>query len=388
MKIVIEQKSLLTALGIVKSAALDERTQGSPPVLHNVQINTFDKSVEFICTNLDIALRSRVEAQIKSKGSTTVRATLLHDLIRGFSDEYVELHLVKDVLHISSGESKYKLATLPADEFPPVPRLRDAYEVEVPQSTLRSLLASTLFAVDTDHSTTALNGSLLRLNGNVTVVGCDGKRLAMTSAAHACGADGLGKKTKELIVPRASISQLVRLLDDDEESNGKCRIVAADNLAQFHVGDAVLTSKLIEGNYVKFDEIIPSKSKGGIPIGRADLLAAVQRCALISSTCQIDARKQSLNIHAIGESGQGEASENLLIPPSGNLRATFDARHLIDALNAIEDDEVQFFAPPNEPVVLKVAGKPWLSVIVSHREKSEPAKAPEPTKAEEQTTAE
>ncbi|HEV2327624.1 MAG TPA: DNA polymerase III subunit beta [Verrucomicrobiae bacterium] len=384
MKITIERKLLLTALSIVKSAAMDERTQGSPPVLFNVQINTFDKSVEFICTNLDIALRARVGAEIKSKGSTTVRATLLHDLVRGFADEQVELHLVKDVLHVIFGDSKYRLATLPADEFPPVPRLRDAYEVEVPQSSLRSLLASTLFAVDTDHSTTALNGSLLRLNGNVTVVGCDGKRLAMTSA----DAEGLGKKTKELIVPRASISQLVRLLDDDEESNSKCRIVAADNLVQFHLGDAVLTSKLIEGNYVKFDEIIPSKSKGGIPIGRVEMLAAVQRCALISSTCRIDARKQSLNIHAIGEGGQGEASENLLIPPSGNLRATFDARHLIDALNAIDDDEVQFFAPPNEPVVLKVAGKPWLSVIVSHREKSEPAKAPEPPKAEEQTTAE
>lgn len=362
MKLTIERKELLTALGTIKSAAMDERTQGSPPVLFNVQINTFDKSVEFICTNLDIALRSRVEAQIKTKGSTTVRVNLLHDLVRGFKDEFVELHLIKDVLHVSSGESKYKLATLPADEFPPVPRLRDAYEVDVTQANLRSLLASTLFAVDNDHSTPALNGSLLRLNGNLTVVGCDGKRLAMSNGDLEKGG---GRKGRDLIVPRAAIGQLVRLLDGDEENNGKCRIVAAENLAQFHLGDTVLTSKLIEGNYVNFDEIIPTKSKGGIPIGRVELLGALQRCALISDTCRMDVSKQSLSIHAIGDGGRGEAFEYLLIPSGENLCAMFNARHLIDALNAIEDDEVQFFAPRHQPVVLKVAGKPWMSVTVS-----------------------
>ncbi|HUE37668.1 MAG TPA: DNA polymerase III subunit beta, partial [Candidatus Acidoferrum sp.] len=248
MKLTIERKELLNALGIVKGAALDERAQGSPPVLFNVQINTFDKSVEFICTNLDLALRSRVEAEIKAKGSATVRVNLLHDLARSFTDEFVELQLIKDVLHVSSGESKYKLATLPADEFPPVPRLRDAYEVDVPQAGLRSLLASTLFAVDSDHSRPVLNGSLLRLNGNLTVVGCDGQRLAMSNG----DLEKAARKGRDLIVPRSTISQLVRLLDDDEESNGKCRIVAAENLAQFHLGDTVLTSKLIEGNYVNF----------------------------------------------------------------------------------------------------------------------------------------
>lgn len=375
MKLTIERKCLSTALGIVKSAASDERTQGSPPVLFNVQINTFDKSVEFICTNLDLALRCRAEAQIKAKGSTTVRVNLLHDLVRSFNDEYIELQLVKDALHVSSGDSKYKLATLPADEFPPVPRLRNAQEVELPQAVLRSLLASTVFAVDSDHSRAVLNGSLLRLNGNLTVVGCDGRRLALSSSDIEKPA---AARKGEWIVPRAAISQLVRLLDSDEENNGYCRIVAAENLVQFHVGDTVLTSKLIEGRYVNFADIIPAKAKGGIPVGRADLLAALQRCVLISDTCRMEVRKQSLSLRAIGEAGQGEASENLLIPPSPNLRTSFNARHLIDALNAIEDDEVQFSAPPEEPVFLKVADKPWISVIVSHEEKAE-AEAPAQT---------
>jgi len=381
MKLTIERKELLTALGIVKSAAVDGRTQTSVPVLSHVLINTFDKSVEFVCTDLDLILRAKADAEIKTKGSITVRANLLHDLARSFSGEHVGLELVKDTLHVTCGDSLYKLGTLPVDEFPPLPRLRDAAEIEVPQATLRSLLASTSFAAaSTDQTRAVLNGSLLRVNGDLTTVGCDGSRLALLSAP----ADGLGKKARSLVLPRPAVGGLLRLLDEAEE-NKRCRIVTAENLCQFHIGDAVLTTKLIEGAYPNYNEVIPSIKSRGIPIGRVDLLNALQRCALISDVCQLDFRKQVLNIHAVNNRDVvGEASENLLVPSGENLRLSFTTRYLVDALSAVEDDEIQFHGRVGTPAVIKVASTPWLSVIMPRGNKEEaptaPANKPEPAK--------
>jgi DNA polymerase-3 subunit beta len=369
MKITIERKELLTALGIVKSAAGD---RAQAPILSHVLINTFDKSVEFICTDLNLVLRAKVDAQIKSKGATTVRAGLLHDLARSFTGDQVELEVLADghqgTLRVICGESRYKLGALPVEEFPPLPRLRDVFELELPQATLRSLLASTSFAAGTDQTGYVLNSNLLRINGNLTAIGCDGCRLALFSAQ----ADGLGKKTRDLILPRPAVAELLRLLNEDEDENKKCRLVTAENLVQFHIGDTVLTTKLIEGAYPNFNEVIPATKGRGTPIGRVDLLNALQRCALISDICQLDFRKQTLTIHAVNNRDiVGEASESLLVPSAETLRLSFTTRHLIEALSAVTDDEVQFFGRPNAAAIIKIDGSPWLSVIMPRGKKEE-----------------
>ncbi len=369
MKLTIERKELLTALNVVKSAAAINGGYRRLPILSNVLINTFDKSVEFTCTDLDLVLRAKADADIDTKGTITVPVQLLHDLVRGFKAESLTLEMVKDdklkVLRVKSGDSDYKLGTLPVEEFPPAPRLRDAYEIFVPQFILRSLLTATAFAASTDMTHYILNGSLLRVNGNLTVAATNGRKLAVSSTDEL---EKSSRKDRDLIVPSAAIAVLFRLLDDNEESNKKCRITTAENLVQFQIGDTVLTSNLIEGTYPDYQRIIPAAKGRGVALDRAELLEALQRCALISEVCRFEFKKQTLTLHSLNRHQVvGEALETLLVSAPDTPRATLNVTHLIEALRALDDDEIQFHASSAEcPVLLKTADKPWLAVFAQY----------------------
>ena len=368
MKLTIERKELLDALGIVKGAAANGGRPQGLPILSHVLINTFDKSVEFTCTDLDLVLRAKADADIHIKGAITVPVQLLHDLVRGIDGESLTLEVVthnkQKVLRVTCGDGEYKLATLPVEEFPPAPRLRDAYEVQVSQAALRSLLNTTSFAAASkDETRYLLNSTLLRVNGDLTVVGCDNRKLAMSST------DDLEKskhKDRDLIVPANAIAVLLRLLEDEDK---KCRVAAAENLVQFHVGDTVLTSKLFAGKYPDIKDIIPETKGRGIAINRVELLQALQRCALFSDVCQLEFKDQNLTLRTVNRQQKlGEALETLLVTTAENLRVQVNAPALSEALRAVDADEIQFFAKANSPVTVKVAGQPWLAVFAGYAE--------------------
>jgi DNA polymerase-3 subunit beta len=201
-----------------------------------------------------------------------------------------------------------------------------------------------------------------------------------------------GQSGTDYILPSSAVRELIRLLpaaDDmaEKEKNPPAmHIVTAGNLCRFHLpgrgsADITLTTKLVEGKYPNFAQVIPStRGKKPIAIGRADLLGCLQRTALISDNVKLAFHKQSLTITAINEKGLGKAEESLLIAPAEKLTMVFNVHYLIEALASVTDDEVQFYgADVGEPGVLHVAGKAWTSVIMPK------GKADDKPKAEEKT---
>jgi len=371
MKLTIPRKPLLEALACIKGAA-----GRSMPILSCVAISTFEKSAELVCCNLDLTLRAKLDCDIAKRGETCVPVTLFHDLVKSFTGETVELETEKSGLNIVCGTSRYTLAVLPVGEFPPAPSFRNAQEFELPQGVLRSLLASTSYCASTDDARYVIQSSLLRLNGNVTVVSTDGRRLGLDSADITGLKVGSAKKAVDYILPSSAVRELIRLLpvadDAEKEKDQPVRILTSENLCRFHmpgrgsVGDIVLTTKLVEGQYPNYAQVIPSiRGKKPIAIGRADLLGCLQRTALISDNVKLAFHKQSLTITAINEKGLGKAEESLLIAPAEKLTMLFNVHYLIEALASVSDDEVQFYgAGVGEPGVLHVAGKAWTSVIM------------------------
>jgi DNA polymerase-3 subunit beta len=375
MKLTIPRKPLLEALASIKSAA-----GRSMPILSCVAISTFEKSAELVCCNLDLTLRAKLECDIAKRGETCVPATLLHDLVKSFTGETVDLETDKSGLNLVCGTSRYTLAVLPIGEFPPAPSFRNAQEFELPQGVLRALLASTAYCASTDDARFIIQSSLLRLNGNVTVVSTDGRRLGLDSA----NVEGLPKPTgkggqsgTDYVLPSGAVRELIRLLplpsrgSATEEKLPSVKVVTAENLCRFHIGmpdrgSVTLTTKLVEGKYPNFAQVIPSiRGRKPIAIGRADLLGCLQRTALISDDVKLAFHKQSLTITAINEKGLGKAEESLLIAPAEKLTMVFNVHYLIEALASVTDDEVQFYgADVGEPGVLHVAGKAWTSVIM------------------------
>lgn len=396
MKLTLERSALLAALGIVKPAA------GKPtlPILSHVAISTFEKSVEFICSNLDLTLRTKCDAEIGKKGDTTVRVALLHSLVASFTGDHVELELIKKVLHVRCGQSKYELGTLDTEEFPPPGKPKDGDEFTLPQPVLRAMLNATSFCASTDESRYVLRSSFLKLNGDVTTVSTDGRRLAEIS--H--DADDLPKKEREVLIPTQAVGELLRLLSDDEEKAERVRVTMSDQMAEFKLGDTVLTTKLIEGNYPNYKQVIPStRGVKPVTISRPEFLEILKRVALIDEVCELRFNKQSLTILATNNKDTiGNAHESLMTSPVEKpVRIKFAVKYLVDALGVLDDEEVLFFGEAsNAPGVLRTPNgskhnKGWTYVVMPRsmeeaetKAAEKEAKAAEAQAAEEQQTAE
>lgn len=381
MKISIERKALVNALAIVKPAAC---SIANMPVLANVAVGAFENSVDFTCTDMAHYIRVKVDAKITGKSDKdkdfTVRASLFTELVKSFTGETVDMEPFKNSVRVTCGQSKYNLGTLDIEEFPATPRVNPISEVKLLQPTLRTLLSATAYASNTaEDSRPVLCGSLFQVNGNLTTAGCDGRRLAtMRGELEEKG------KAAEVIVPRKVISQLLPLLDTDEKA--KVNLAIGEKMVQFRFGDVSIISKIIDGKYPDYTKIIPKLEGEGIPIGRADLLNALRRVNFLSDECVLEFHAMTLTISAESNHKDipGDAQESLLIPKSPELTAKFKTDFLIEALDAVDDDEVLFFGQPKAPGVFKVKSKPWLSVTAPINDKVKTAPKPADKPAEKQ----
>ena len=363
MKLRIKRSELSAALAAVRSASA---TRATLPILAHVAIVANEKSITLTATNLDLTLRAKVEAVVDTKGEITVPCALLHDIVRSVKGDDVFLELTKKTLHVACGSSKFKLGTLPAEDFPAIPRIKDATELELPQFELRRLLATTSFASGVVKDRPVLNGAFFQFNkSGVTVVGCDGHRVAVDTAAS-------GGPATKFILPAAAVTDLLRLLDYDEEKARPVSVSAGPNGVQFNFSEYTLTSKLIEGNFPDYQKVIPATT-AGVTIGRADLLNAVERVSLVGDTCRLEFRGQTLTILSDNPSKDcpGECVESLLVPPCAEATVKLAARFLQEALGAIRADEIEFHVLANGPAVLKAAS--WLAVIAAKKDKDKDA---------------
>ena len=366
MKISLPRQDLVAALNIVRGAISPKATN---PILANVSLSVKGKKLELTGTDLDVTIRTSIGADVELPGSCTVKANLLYNIVSSFTGvEPVELEAAKEDVTIKCGQSKYKLGTLPADQFPPLAKLVDAIEVELPQATLHCLLANTAFCQGTDATRFVLCGSLVRLDGSITVVGCDGRRLACETALLEMPPD----KKMDAILPPATVRQLLRLLSSDtvkaDKTSPPITMQLAVSAAQFKFDETIVTTKLIDGAYPDYTKVIPKNLEKGISVSRVDLLNAIKRVHLVSSTCTLIFKGQSLTITGRGSKEiPGEATEMLLIPLSKDATVNFHTQLLIEALNAPSDDEVIIHVKESAgstPMVMKVTDKDWLAVTM------------------------
>jgi DNA polymerase-3 subunit beta len=363
MKLSIPRADLVSALAIVKTACV---AKSAMPVLSNVALSTLTSKLELTGTDLELCLRTRIKADVQDTGDTTVKASLFYDICRSLTGDQISLQLFKEHLAIECGSSRYKLGVITTSEMPPAVKLKEPEEFDLPQAILRTLLAETSFAHSTDQSRMTLNSSFLRLNGHLTVVGCDGKRVVTEEAEVDLESNPKKMPKLDVIIPARAANELLRLLSDDPDEKKPVRVAIAKNAAQFGFGDTVITTKLIEGDYPDYSRVIPA-IKSSVPIGRADLLAALERVSLISEDCTLDFKGQSLVIRSRGNRElPGEAVENLLIPKTGDLTVAFRASYLIEALRAIDSDQIEFTGTrDNGPAVLRAPGKKWVCVTAA-----------------------
>jgi DNA polymerase-3 subunit beta len=275
----------------------------------------------------------------------------------------------KNHCSIRSGASFYKLNGLGADEFPPAPKFKEDKKVVLKQESFRSMLKKTCFAVSTDESRYVLNGIFLSLKDHkITMVATDGRRLALVDEEVDLPENSHG----EFIIPAKAVAELGRLLSE----KGEIEIRFSENQAAFTLKDDKgfiihITTKLIEGNYPNYRQVIPGETKERISLAREEFLHALRRAEIMTSekanSVKLAFGKNNLTITA-NSPEVGEAKESLAINYKGKEMAiAFNPKYMIDPLNALANDEV-FLELIDElsPGVLKING-PFLYVVMPMR---------------------
>jgi len=367
MNLTIAKDQILNGLQSVQNVV---STRTTLPILSNVLVRAEGDRVEFTATDLDVTVSCSVEASVKKGGATTIPVKKFFGIIRELTSPEIEIETDdKNVTSIRAGSSFFKIRGLAAEEFPPLPKFKEDKRVTVPQEKLRSMLKKTAFAISTDESRYVLNGIYLSLKDHkITMVATDGRRLALVDEE----ADIADKSQGEFIIPSKAVNELSRLLTD----KGEVDVNFSDNQASFTLkaekGPGVLiVSKLIEGNYPNYRQVIPAETKERIALPREEFLHALRRAEIMTSDKQNSVKmafaKNQLAITA-NSPDVGEARETMSVNYKGkDLAIAFNPAYLIEPLNALAEDEV-FIELIDElsPGVLKING-PFLYVVMPMR---------------------
>jgi DNA polymerase-3 subunit beta len=367
MNLTITKEQISNGLQSVQNVV---STRTTLPILSNVLLKAEGNRLELTATDLDVTITCSVEATVKKPGATTIPVKKLFGIVRELSNPEIDLETdEKNVTSLRSGSSFFKIRGLGAEEFPPPPKFKEDKKVVLPQEKIRSMLRKTSFAISTDESRYVLNGIFMTLKEHkLTMVATDGRRLALVDEE----VDVSEKSQGEFIVPAKAVNELNRLLQE----KGEMEIRYTDNQAAFSLKDEkgfsiLIVTKLIEGSYPNYRQVIPAETKERIPLGREEFLHALRRAEIMTSEKQnsvkLNFTKNNLAITA-NSPDVGEARESLAINYKGKEMAiAFNPAYVIDPLNALNTDEV-FLELIDElsPGVLKING-PFLYVVMPMR---------------------
>jgi len=367
MNLTISKEQIINGLQAVQNVV---STRTTLPILSNVLLRAENDRLEFTATDLDVTIACGVEAKVKKPGASTIPVKRLFGIVRELSNSEIDLEVDdKNVCSIRSGPSFYKIHGLSADEFPPLPKFKEEKKVALPQETLKGMFKKTSFAISSDESRYVLNGIFLSLKDHkMTMVATDGRRLALVDEEMDVSEQSQG----EFIIPAKTVNELNRLLAD----KGEVELRYAENQASFTLKDEkgssiLIVTKLIEGNYPNYRQVIPAETKERVALVREEILHALRRAEIMTSeksnSVKLSFGKNRLEITA-NSPEVGEAKESLAINYKGpEMAIAFNPKYMIDPLTALANDEV-FIELIDElsPGVLKING-PFLYVVMPMR---------------------
>ncbi|AQR74315.1 DNA polymerase III subunit beta [Sphingomonas sp. LM7] len=341
MKATIERATLLRGLSHVQSVV--ER-RNTIPILSNVLIEAqAGGTMRLMATDLDLQIDETIAAAVDQPGAITVSAHTLFDIVRKLPEgSQVELAAAEGRITVNAGRAKFTLSTLPRDDFPMIAEGELPTTFELPAETLKQIIDKTRFAISTEETRYYLNGIFLHVTDDaqplLRAAATDGHRLARVTVARPDGADGM----PDVIVPRKCIAELRKLLD---EVDGSVGVSLSGSKIRFDLGQAILTSKLIDGTFPDYSRVIPTANDKILKIDPKSFMQGVDRVSTIA-TEKTRAVKMALDrdkiILSVTSPENGAAAEEV----PGDYAAMpfeigFNSRYLMDILGQIEGDLVE-----------------------------------------------
>lgn len=370
MKLQITKKTLLHLLARCVSVADRKSTL---PVLANVLLTAEDGRLTIAATNLNIAVSGSVDATVTEPGAIALPARDLLERVKMMPDGDVAITTQHNAAMVKSGSRRYTMSGLPADEFPKLPTVTEGSQsFEVTAETLATLIAQTSFAISTDETRARLNSALLEVHpSRLRMVATDGHRLAVADRA---AADVTG--SAELLIPLKAVSEIRRLIEEDSGA----LVTVTQSLPNLFVeaSGVVLAVKLVDAQFPPYQQVIPETSPATVKASRLALADAIRAVSVAASDrtggVKLTFRKAgSVRVEAESpESGEGSDEVPIEATLASDLLVGVNAKYLLDALLAIDGDEVAIsLGGELDPVVVKPAtvsaGGSYLAVVMPLR---------------------
>ena len=364
MKIIVNGTDLSNAVMKVSKAISVKTTN---PVLEGIKLSVKGDNLTLTATDMEIAIEKTIRADTLMEGRTVVPGKIFAEFVKKLENEdQVEIVLESDnKLKIVYGDSEVYLSVLSADEFPSIEKMTAENAFSLLQKDFKEIINKTVFSCSTDESRPILKGCLFEVtDSELTCVAIHGFRLAVAK-----------KKLKqafstfEVVVPARALNEICRLLDNDEQ---EITFINERNKFMVEVDDTILVTRLLEGNFVNYKQIIPTEFITTVKVARNSLLSSLERATVVAKEAKnlvkLDIKEKYINVSANSESGN--VNENVIINMEGkDLSIAFNAKYLCDALKAAGDEFVNIYLNgPISPCVIKpFSGEEYLYLILPIR---------------------
>ena len=367
MKITCEKQALSAA---ISSVSLAVSPKSSMQALEGILLRARNGRLYLTGYDLELGISTSVEARVMEEGEVVLTARLFADIIRRLPSDTVTLSCNEKMLtEIKGGMAEYTLLGISANEFPELPAIAEAAAVELPQNTLASMIQQTLFAIATTDSKPVHTGSLFELEENmVTMVSVDGYRLALRREPANVG------KSMRVIVPGKTLADLLKLLGDSDEPVG---IQVSKKHITFEIGDCVVVSRLLEGDFLNYKTSIPQGGSTSVTINTREFIDSIDRTSLLISDRLRSPLRVSFGANEIQISCSttiGRANDQVGCKTEGPaVEMGFNNRYLLDALKATGCDQVkmEISGPLSPMIILPCEGDSFLFLVLPVRLKSE-----------------
>lgn len=374
MKISSLQENLKQGLLIVSHIA---GKNVNLPILNNVMIKANDGNIKLISTNLEIGIVSNIRGKIEEEGEITVDSKIISDYINLLPNKKIELDIKENNIKIESENYKTKIKGQSAEEYPLIPTIDKKNYYKVKTEDFKKALSQIVFAVSNNEARLELSGVYFELNDKKLILAAtDSYRLAEKEIEVEYNKEEDEELEGKIIVPAKTIHEVVRILsslkENGEEDVKEIKIFITDNQILFKIGSIELTSRLIEGQYPDYKQIIPGNTKTTTIINRSELVRAVKASSLFSKTgindVSLDFPEGKNKTVLTSESGQtGESVVELNSEVTGSDNGMIvNYRYLLDGLNNIDSEEIKIeIVDNNTPCILKPAkGNSYLYIIM------------------------
>ena len=344
MKFTCSQGALTRALNTV-SKAVSIRT--TIPILKGILLTVKGNELTVTASDLDLSIETKMEVQAAEEGSAVVSSKLFSEIVRKLPNAVLQIEEADGKMEISCLGSHFSIVSLPADEFPAIGMVNQLSKIGVKKDSLKDLIKKTTFAASIDEKKGILVGCLLKFaEGKLEMAALDGFRLAVANC------DMPSEEEKSVVIPARILAEIQKILMEEVS------LVLDDKKAEIITKETRIVARLLEGEFIKYNDIIPKTYKTRCLVNREELLSGIERASLLSKEGKNNLIKMDIangKIEITSRSEEGNSKESIVCESEGDeLVIGFNSKYVSDALKAVGDEEIVMeMSSPVSPCLIK-----------------------------------